>query len=494
MRLSSSISKVLSGKAFKLNAGQERRQLLQIFWVVVWALLLVAVQTIDERPAEVSLGAALIFVASLLPVYLWCKGKAHGLPIYPVFSLTHIWTCAIPLYTEHQAVSRFTPEEQFVGCLTVVGFLVVGTMIWYKLTSTPVRRGRAYIALEGSSAQNFFLGTFIASVVFTVAAIGGWFYFLSFGAFSVVRGFVLGLNALATFVLAYQWGRRELGRKMVALFSLSLLGYMAATAASLMIVGALSTFVLAAIGFTIGRRQLPVVVMALVLVCLVVLHYGKAPMRAKYTAEDGSNQVQPWDYPTWFAEWVGYSIDELTSDKKETEEGNSFLNRVSTIHLLLMAQQRTAEGVPLLYGETYVIIPRMLIPRVFDPDKPIAHEGNSLLNIHYGLQTRENTNTTTIGWGLLNEAYANFGLLGVGGLAVVLGWFYGQATRWSMDTPLLSARSLFTMLLLNFSLQSEFAASVYVTALFQSTVSLAFVAFLFMRSQYFDRDSAQASI
>src|SRR5207237_309774 len=107
-------------------------------------------------------------------------------------------------------------------------------------------------------------------------------------------------------------------------------------------------------------------------------------------------------------------------------------------------------------------------------------------NIHYGVQTREDTAITTIGWGLLNEAYANFGLVGCAGLAVVLGIFYGSMARWSLNTPMLSARSLFTMMVLNFAIQTEFSASVYVTALFQTFVPLLAVTFLFMKSHSFE--------
>ena len=74
-------------------------------------------------------------------------------------------------------------------------------------------------------------------------------------------------------------------------------------AASLLIVGALSSFVLAMIGFSLGRRQIPVLTIALVMLCLIVLHYGKGQMRAKYYVEDSGGLVQPWQYPSWFMSW-----------------------------------------------------------------------------------------------------------------------------------------------------------------------------------------------
>lgn len=127
---------------------------------------------------------------------------------------------------------------------------------------------------------------------------------------------------------------------------------------------------------------------------------------------------------------------------------------------------------PGLQGASYAIIPTLLVPRVLAPDKPTSHEGTTLLNIHYGLQRRDDTVTTTIGWGLFNEAYGNFGYAGVVGLGVVLGLAFGAFARWTQDVPELSARFLAGVLVLSIAFQTEFSAGVLVTSLFQSAVAV----------------------
>jgi hypothetical protein len=200
--------------------------------------------------------------------------------------------------------------------------------------------------------------------------------------------------------------------------------------------------------------------------------------------------VQPWDYPAWYSEWIGYSIEYLNKKNDQIKpKKQSFSERSSLIHLLLMAQDKTPRDVPYLQGKTYAIIPQLLIPRFLNANKIRSHEGTYLLNIHYGLQTRKATLTTTIGWGLLNEAYANFGLLGCAGLAVVLGAGYGQATRWSLHTSLLSSRSFVAVLLMGYSFQTEFSAGVYVAALFQSLVPVLIITLVFMKVQKIEDDS-----
>src|SRR4029077_14865218 len=157
------------------------------------------------------------------------------------------------------------------------------------------------------------------------------------------------------------------------------------------------------------------------------------------------------------------------------------IERASLMQLLLYVQLMTPDQVPYMDGETYAIVPEGLVPRIFDPGKPASHEGTYLLNIHYGFQTREATATTTIGFGLLNEAYANFGYAGVLLLSLVLGVYYGGVSRWAQVAPVLSLRSLFAIVVANNTFQTEYSASVYVAALFQATCALAAIAIIFMR-------------
>ena len=195
------------------------------------------------------------------------------------------------------------------------------------------------------------------------------------------------------------------------------------SAASLLLVGSLSIFALAVLGFALGRLQVPWLAIALGVICIGTLHYGKEMMRYKYMYGgmygNQSKTPQPWDYVAWFGEWTGYSIDALFNQGSAAWfGGQSFANRPGLIHLLLMVQEKTPGQVPYLKGATYVIVPQLLIPRFVISERASTHEGTTLLNIHYGKQSREDTLRTTIGWGLLNEAYANFGLLGCGLLAI----------------------------------------------------------------------------
>jgi hypothetical protein len=85
------------------------------------------------------------------------------------------------------------------------------------------------------------------------------------------------------------------------------------------------------------------------------------------------------------------------------------------------------------------------MPRFLSPNKAFSQAGLALLNIRYGLQTQEGIATTTLAWGVVTEAFANFGYLGVVGAALVIGLLTAFFTRWSTAQPPLSLPMLLSI-------------------------------------------------
>ncbi|MEE3718386.1 hypothetical protein V2H45_16720 [Tumidithrix elongata RA019] len=458
----------------------QRKLLTNAFWVAVAAIVAISLVSSKTSSFENILGAVLIALFALLPSYLWCSGRVFGMPIFPVFALTHLWTHASPLLSEHPIVMTYSPDSRFLASLTVVGFLGLGTAIWFQLVKSVSVPPTKYLVLKTERGDTFFLMVLFASVLFHMYTTGGWFL-LDGGVFSLVRGAILGLTALSVFVLAYRFGKRELSKTASGLFIVLLGLDMSSSSASMILVRAMSLFLLSTIAFIMGRQYIPWKTLAIVVLCFALLHIGKGEMRSKYWYQ--SFTLQPWNYPAFYAEWTETALRSFTNNDRDNSESQSFLERSSTLQQLLLTESETSKGLPYLDGATYAILPELLVPRLFNSEKITSHEGTTILNIHYGRQTREATLTTTIGWGLLAESYANFGLWGCAGLATVLGIVYGYVARWSMNMSLFSARSLFAVLLMAYAFQSEFTAGVYVAALFQSGMTLTIVSFLLMKVQ-----------
>ncbi|BAY92041.1 MULTISPECIES: hypothetical protein [unclassified Tolypothrix] len=480
------LSVIQSSVAFDYK---RQKRLLRGFWLVALALLSFELFFSNTTSLESNFGAILITTAALLPTYLWCSGNALGMPIFPLFALTYIWTHALPLVSNHPTVLQYSPASHLFASITVSGCLGLGTFIWLQFVKSAPAIPESYLVLDSGRGEQFFLISLAAYVVFNMSNLGGWLS-LDFSVFSIIRSIILGLTLLSTFVLSYRLGTKDLSKQRSWLFLCLLITGMLTSTATLLLVDAASLFLIATISFIIGRKKLPILLIIVALICFSFLNYGKSEMRAKYWFGGQIAQLQPWDYPAWYSEWAGYSLNYLLQNQNDydstvpqsSEEKASFFERASVIQMLLLTQSQSPQEIPYLYGATYAILPQLLVPRILSTNKIASHEGTYILNIHYGLQTREDTFKTTIGWGLLAESYANFGLVGCAGLAVLLGSIYGQATRWSINAPVLSARYLFAMLIMSLSFQSEYSAGVYVAALFQSSISLTGIAVLLMRA------------
>ena len=114
-------------------------------------------------------------------------------------------------------------------------------------------------------------------------------------------------------------------------------------------------------------------------------------MRDHYWGDADQGPVQPMEYPAFFKEWLSTSFDQLTAPvTRDEDEKHSLVERASLMQLLLY-EQALSSSVPFMFGETYTIVPELLVPRIFYPERATTHEGTYRLNIHYGFQTREPT-------------------------------------------------------------------------------------------------------
>ena len=418
------------------------------------------------------------------------------MPVYPFFALTYLWTFCLPLLTENPNIRQYSPEQQRFAAFTVTLFLFSGTFIWYKLVKRATEP-RIYMALATRGAESFFIFMVAMGAFINMYRVGGW-GFISPTLFNILGKAVLGLSFLGIFMLAYRAGSGKMGQWKVRLFFIVLCLNIVSAAAGLILKTSLTLFMLSTFAFVVGGRRLPLLPVILGIVLLLPLHHGKHAMRHKYWEGPG-HFVQPWEYPAWFAEWRDYSKEaqnrELSRYEAPAEEGESFLERSSVIHMLMLAQEKIPQDYPYLKGETYSYVPILIVPRALIKDKPVSHIGTHTLNVHIERQTWEQTDKSTIAWGLLPEAYANFGWLGAVVVGTFLGFFYGSMTAISVGTSAFSTRSMFTVLILSFALAStEWTAGVYAAALFQSAVPIAGMG-IFMRlyrqkkKKYFPRSS-----
>jgi membrane-bound ClpP family serine protease len=95
-----------------------------------------------------------------------------------------------------------------------------------------------------------------------------------------------------------------------------------------------------------------------------------------------------------------------------------------------------------------------------------------MLNVHFGRQDLASTFKTYVAWGLLPEAYGNFGpIKGSLIIGIVLGLLFAWAECYTTHKPLLSAEGFVAFVIFLILANSfEMVSSVMVTAMFQAVV------------------------
>ncbi len=466
----------------------ERSQTTKLFWLIVGLLLAVSFLTAKQSDLGVSAAGVLLAVAGLMPFYLWLLGWSHGLPIWPVFSLVTGMTYALPMIQDSASLEDYTAIEIITGAMTTVGFSILATVIWLSMTSRQPKPPQTILMIEQTHAVRYLLLFVGLGVLFGVNQVGGWIR-LPGNLMPVVRGIALSLNTMGLFVLAYYHGRGLLNKRDVSLLVAGATATTLMGLTSLMLAQALVPVAMVIFGYMLGGNRLPWRVLLLAFVVMGLLHPGKYEMRNLYwSGEEGGKTLTLTTLPEFYWEWLSYGFEEvggfagLFTGPKDEEAPTSVFERSGNLHMLLLVQKKTPDEVPYFDGATYAPIPRLLIPRFIDDMKGMSHVANVMLTVNYGLQTLEQTQSTSIGWGLLPEAYANFGYLGIAGLAVVLAIFYSLITRLTVGVPMTSLRFVIGLLIMAAATRAD-TMGVFVTTQFQGMVGVSVAAMVLMRRQ-----------
>ncbi|MBC7367688.1 MAG: hypothetical protein H7343_12905 [Undibacterium sp.] len=419
-----------------------------------------------EDPIHLYLGLTMI-VLSVLPGLMWARQAKFGLPLFEAFMVTGINTYAIPLLSGHQALRNFSPETITLAAFGVVLFQAVAN-ISYVSASTRPKRTRFWQEEIVTKDISRFLGYgMIATTAYTVVV--NFTDLIPYDLAGILRAVAYGIGIIATFIQSWRWGANELASHEKVSFSILLVLQVIFSWATLFLVGGISILTLGLLGYVSGGKKVPVLVLVTVLPLIGLLHNGKGTMRQKYW-EDREALPSFTALPAFFSEWIGYGLDSEIQSKRN--DSNRLLERTSLFHIMCLVVAVTPDRQPFLNGETYTQIPGQFVPRFFWPEKPAGHISTYTLAIYYGLQRAEDTAKTTIGFGLLTEAYANYGFFGLALIGVFFGVSFKFISVWASGSPILSYGGMFMVVLMAWSFQTELTMSIWLSSLFQACVAV----------------------
>jgi len=469
----------LSGLAFPAAPEHVRLRLFQQAAAVAGAVVLALWWTAGNAHDWAFLLGTAICALSMVPAVAWTRSMRYNYPIFEIFIATNLTSYGIPLLSEHDAVSLFREPVRADAGLAVLAFLLAACAAYY-LTRGTARTTPfwAQPVLERADKPWLLRGLAVATLYTVVVP---WFYAPPPGIDGILRAVLFGVGMTCIFILATAWGLGRLRRGEQGFVGVCLVLQFLLLNASLILRAGASILLLAIVGYFFGARRIPYLVLAVVLPLLAILNIGKYDMRDAYWTAEGRLQPSLTEIPGFYVDWIRAGLQPRA--QRNSKAGQLLLERNSLLQILCLVVDRSPEVLPFLGGQTYAQIPGQFVPRAFWPEKPRGHISTYTLSIYYGLQDEDATHDTTIAFGFLPEAYANFGYYGVVGLGLVLGFGFRKITLWSARTPIFSPAGLLLILLTAWSFQTELTLSGWLASLFQAAAAIFVCAFVLRRIQ-----------
>lgn len=442
---------------------------------------------------EILLAYTLVLIACMLPIAIWLLGNSASMPVLPAMAGIYFLYYAVPILRDNSHYRDYvsTPTEILNAGIAVSMFLFAATAVWsfvmYGKRKRPLRGGTASDLVSGIQLNNVIIFGIGLGVFFYVTMWSGWLASLSsfYGSF---RSITVAAASVACFLLGYARGIGTMQGKKWSTAIVLLGALVSLELGGLFLVLALVHVFSVLMGYMIAAGRIPWRTSLVALLVLSVLQSGKSEMRTKYWSGEAGAETSLMDVPGVLVDWV---VAGVTSYGSESARGPGLIDRASLLTLLLRVQRVTPEYIPFLGGESYTLLPYMLVPRFIMPDKIASQASMILLNVHYEIQTAEGAQTTAIGWGPVVEAYANFGYPGVIGVGMLLGLLIGILTRWGAGRPIVSLPSLVTIAGLVTVINAESDLSYMITNFLQTLASIFFF-YLLLREFILTRNKNSA--
>ena len=408
----------------------------------------------------------LMFALSAVPSLLWARNGGSRFPVFETIMILCANAYALPVLNAQEQLAEYSPGTITRAGIAVVLYQLTAIGTYFSVRGLPGRSRFWRESLITTQVERLMVyGLVLSTVYFTVSTFTT---IIPRDLESVLRAVFYGVTILCTFVTAQRWGRGELNRTEKFILIAMLIPQLIMMSIGLILIAAISQIGIGLLGYLCGGKRIPWLALAIIFPIIAVLHTGKTRMREKYWFQEAP-QPTITQLPAYFTEWFEFGLEPTSGDKTV---GQKMIERTSLVHLLCLVIEYTPSRQDYLYGSTYRHVLPQLIPRILWPEKPRSHVATYELAIYYGLQREEDTTTTTIAFGLLTEAYANFGLFG----SMLLGAFWGVSLKklqiWSTFSPMFSFAGLLMVLLTAWAFNSEQTMAVWISSLEQAMIML----------------------
>lgn len=428
--------------------------------IVIAAVLTAVLARFGAEPhgAEVIGLNALLLGICLFPGLRWYTGSRGEVPIFEAICLSYAVHFGLTgLLRPNQFIAHFTDagalvpftEDELAGALlaTIAGILAF-QLAYTALMKAPwsARVAAIDIPLQRDRLHVYLFAAVLGGLVI-VEARGLSFTPSSDSPLGALINVLASQFTVGVAILTYLFfGGQEQRRVYRVLLLIGVVGgiWLALTTAmfeSLIVI----PFAIAVISLQLRRKFMLLIMGALAIAYLVLLQ----PVKLEYRRMLASSSIElnfVQRMTLWydaFASFVTSSNDGLdesqvasqiqagaaTSSSNPVETARTSLARVDYIHLFELVRVDTPALIPHYEGVSYRYFFVGWIPRALWPDKPSALEDNNRLILDYGVLSDNSQQVTTAGFGMLPEAYINFGDLGMVVVMAIQGAALGALFR-----------------------------------------------------------------
>ena len=408
------------------------------------------------------------------PTLRWLGRHDDTYPLVETLLLTTVPFYALPVITEYEATADYPTLTLRIAGWVVLAFqlaCIAGSELSAMTYTGKSRASWWRDALFPESRLRFTVHALtLMTVWLLVSDFTDWVPDEWIGTF---RAIFFGIGILSTFIGARLWGNGYLSRNQKIYFCCNLVCQLVLIFVSLLLVQGIALALIGMVGYFSSARRIPWIPCIVLLPILGVLHNGKARMRAIYWQE-GAAAVEFTDLPAFFTQWAEFGLQSSANGNEEHSKAITYglMRRASLFQIVCITVNMIPERATYLEGDSYRLIPAQIFPRFLWPNKPSPNESMKLLAVHLGILTPEEAEHTSIGFGLLAEAYANFGFVSVAVLGFVLGFGLRRLAVSTVACATLSLPGVFRILCMAWCLSAETTLAVWLSSLYQACVAI----------------------
>jgi hypothetical protein len=390
----------------------------------------------------------------LWPGIQWYRRGMHWLPLGEAYAAMHLFYYVLPCLAGRPDWLAVSQPDRFLTLFGVTAFLAAFLAVYRMSLPKQGPTSQSMGIMRREVNVSIVWGMFGLWLVWNVIVQSGWLPGVG-GLLNVFRSIATASGSMAVIFLFFQSGRRRLAPSARLFLVTGFVAGLAFSFASGFLNGGAEMMGAALLAFSLGRRQLPAPAILLCLTVLAVLQLGKGEYRAKYWAENTNYSSRPVGLVKGYTTWLTAAWHGLMRENQGNDEQQGFLERASLVQVLAHAMEVVPAQQPFLEGKTYAMLPELMVPRIFWPEKPRGTLPSETLGVYIGIQTEQGTDVTGIAVGQVAEGWINFGWFGFVLAGAFFGILFGLPAKWSRELAPNQAGWLLASIFLIYSINLE---------------------------------------